>query len=381
MSPTENNDLLVMLNGGRPARIPYVLMAFANERALRKLLPKDCTDENTYYIPPKEFSCNPRTNESRKKAVRFGHEMDLSCLGTGKGGLVPFGHGGPGEVIQRVVEEGKDYKVTEMEGGSLRKIQFDPYSVLIGYRMPINKKTDLDNLILPDLEDPARFQDIEADVKYFNDNGFAVSGSIQGFLSGIHNNFYSYEKLLMDLALDEDFSKRIIKVLGEFNLRAAEKLLEKDVQIIEICDDLGNDLGLIISPDMYKNYFFPWYKDLCDLCHSNNAFVHFHSHGKIERLIPYFIEAGIDMLNPLDPNEGNNLTELIDTFGDKIILAGGIPGNSYLYSIDKLKEIIEYVCRVGRKSKKGYIIIDGGYYKEMSMEKFNKYRESFNKYR
>ena len=377
----KNNDLLILLNGERPNKIPYVRMGFANERALQKLLPKDFFDENTYYIPPKKFSSKPRTDESRKKAIKFGQEMDLSCLGVGKGGLVPFGHGGPGEVIQKVIEKGKDYKIVELEGGSLRKIQFNPYSVFIGYRMPINKKSDLDSLILPNLEDPIRFQDIKRDVKYFNDNGFLASGSIQGFFSGIHNNFYSYESFLTDLALNEDFSRKITKILGDFNLRAAEKLLERGVQIIEICDDFGSELGSLISPEMYKKYFFSWYKKLCELCHDRGAFVHFHSHGKIEKLIPYFIKAGIDIINPLDPNEGNDLEKLTQMFGDKIIFCGGIPGTSYLYPLDKLEERIKYVCQVGRKSKKGYIIMDGGYYEEMSVKSFNKYQELFQKYR
>ena len=377
----KNNNLLSLLNGERPDKIPYVLMSFSNERALWKLLPKVCLDENTYCIPSKEFSSKPRIDESREKAIKFGQEMDLSCLGVGKGGIVPFGHGGPGEVIPRVIKKGKDYKIVELEGGGLRKIQFNPYSIFYGYRMPINGKSDLDNFVLPNLENPTRFQDIKEDVKYFNANGFLASGSIQGFFSGVHNNFYRYENFLTDLALDEDFSRKIIKVLGEFNLKATEKLLERGVQIIEICDDLGTELGLQISPEMYKKYFFLWHKELCKLCHDRGAFVHFHSHGKIEKLIPYFIEAGIDIMNPFDPNEGNNLEKLIPMFGDKIIFCGGIAGDSYLYPMDKLEQRIKYVCQVGRKSKKGYIIMDGGYYEEMSVKSFNGHRELFQKYR
>lgn len=92
------------------------------------------------------------------------------------------------------------------------------------------------------------------------------------------------------------------------------------------------------------------------MCHDRGAFVHFHSHGRIEKLIPYFIETGIDIISPLDPNEGNDLEKLIQMLGDKIILCGGIPGISYLYPMDKLEERIKYVCQVGKKSKKGYVV-------------------------
>ncbi len=111
------------------------------------------------------------------------------------------------------------------------------------------------------------------------------------------------DKILVYLLLEPELVHKMMKKLGEFNLNAAESLLKCGVDSITFCDDMGSGNNLLFSPTLYEEFFFPWHKELADLCHSYRAYAHMHSHGNINKIMGKIVDAGIDMLNPCDPYE------------------------------------------------------------------------------
>lgn len=163
--------------------------------------------------------------------------------------------------------------------------------------------------------------------------------------------------------------------LAEFNLCAAENLLKKGIDCITFCDDLGSGQDLLFSPDLYKEVFFPYHKELADLCHSYKKYVHMHSHGSIKKILPYIIETGIDMLNPCDPYENMDLKSLKEEIGDKITLVGGINKFFFNWSTNKMKVFLEKTIKTGRVNG-GYILMDsGGIPENISKRKYDFYRK------
>lgn len=65
---------------------------------------------------------------------------------------------------------------------------------------------------------------------------------------------------------------------------------------IMFCEDWGTQLQTLISPEMWRDIFFPRTKKLCAMAHNYNMKVIMHSCGKIGAIIPGLIEAGIDAL-------------------------------------------------------------------------------------
>jgi uroporphyrinogen decarboxylase len=49
-----------------------------------------------------------------------------------------------------------------------------------------------------------------------------------------------------------------------------------------------------------------------------------HSDGRILDLAPYFVEAGLDCLNPLEVKAGMDLIQLKGRYGDRLAFMGGI---------------------------------------------------------
>ena len=89
--------------------------------------------------------------------------------------------------------------------------------------------------------------------------------------------------------------------------------------------DFGAQTGPFISPLAYRELYQPFHKAVNDWIHQNTLWKTFiHSCGSVRRLIPFFIEAGFDILNPVQTSAaGMNPQELKDQFGDQIVFWGG----------------------------------------------------------
>lgn len=103
-------------------------------------------------------------------------------------------------------------------------------------------------------------------------------------------------------------------------------------------DDLGYRNASLISPRHYKEIIFNADKLICDYFHDKNMKVFLHSCGCVKELIPYFIEAGIDCLQPLEVKAGMDLIELKKKYGDEMTFMGGIDARLYSNSDPKLIE-------------------------------------------
>ena len=89
--------------------------------------------------------------------------------------------------------------------------------------------------------------------------------------------------------------------------------------------DFGAQTGPFISPLAYRELYQPFHKAVNDWIHQNTLWKTFiHSCGSVRRLIPLFIEAGFDILNPVQTSAaGMDPQELKDQFGDQIVFWGG----------------------------------------------------------
>lgn len=65
------------------------------------------------------------------------------------------------------------------------------------------------------------------------------AAKIMGFFSGIHNNFYDFEPLLLDFFDRPEFVSRLTGRLAEWSLACVREVLTRGVKLIEVCDDLG----------------------------------------------------------------------------------------------------------------------------------------------
>lgn len=105
------------------------------------------------------------------------------------------------------------------------------------------------------------------------------------------------ERLFMDLAYGVKEVYKLREMLHEFYIREIRMWADTDVDGVSFMDDWGTQKALLISPDLWREFYKPLYKDYCDILHSKGKYVFFHSDGNIESIYPDLIEIGIDAIN------------------------------------------------------------------------------------
>ena len=114
----------------------------------------------------------------------------------------------------------------------------------------------------------------------------------------------------------------------EKNLRRMGKIIDRFgqyIQIVSLADDMGTQQGPMCSPLYLEEFCIPYYRKFCDFVHANSDIkVFLHCCGSIKPVIPLLIEAGIDILNPVQISAANmDPRELKDQFGSRICFWGG----------------------------------------------------------
>jgi hypothetical protein len=105
------------------------------------------------------------------------------------------------------------------------------------------------------------------------------------------------EDLYCDLALDEPETYRLRDKLHEFFLAEMRFWASTPVDGVGFMDDWGAQRSLLISPEKWRQFFKPLYREYCDILHAAGKYVFFHSDGFIEAIYPDLIEVGIDAVN------------------------------------------------------------------------------------
>jgi uroporphyrinogen decarboxylase len=144
---------------------------------------------------------------------------------------------------------------------------------------------------------------------------------------------------------------------------------------------LGYRGGTFFSPRHYEDQLHPVFKELCRYFHNHGMYVLLHSCGDVKDFIPFFIEEGIDCLEPLEVKAGMDLIHLKEKYGDKICLMGGIDVRLMALDDPKLieKEIKEKITVA--KEAGGYIYhSDHSVPMNISFKQYKKVIELLKKY-
>ena len=136
------------------------------------------------------------------------------------------------------------------------------------------------------------------------------------------------DNFLMDLAAEPAQVEKLLDALMERHLAVLAKACSAvgDVaDIIRFGDDLGTNNGPFMSPKTYRQLFKPRHTILCDYVHKHSRMKTFlHSCGSIRALLPDLIEAGYDVINPVQTNcRGMEPEGLKADFGKDICFWGG----------------------------------------------------------
>lgn len=158
------------------------------------------------------------------------------------------------------------------------------------------------------------------------------------------------DNFLMDLRADQRSVEKLLDALMEVHLSTLEKVCRAvgDVcDILRFGDDLGTNDGPFMSPNLYSRLFKPRHTRLCEYVHKNSQMKTFlHSCGSIYRLLPDLIEAGYDIINPVQTNCRDMEPEKLKRdFGKDICFWGGGCDTRSVLNHGASEEVRQHVLR------------------------------------
>ncbi len=136
------------------------------------------------------------------------------------------------------------------------------------------------------------------------------------------------DNFLMDVYADPDNVERLLDALLEIHLVTLDNVCKSVGDIVDFVkfgDDLGMDNGPFMAPEIYRTLFKPRHKQLCDFAKSHSSMIpYLHSCGSIFQLLPDLIDAGFEVINPVQTNCYQMEPErLKKEFGQDICFWGG----------------------------------------------------------
>lgn len=140
---------------------------------------------------------------------------------------------------------------------------------------------------------------------------------------------FGYEQFFVNIAIEKELMHEYFSRLAKAYLIDLEKILSrigKYVNVIQFGDDLGTQLAPQISVDMYREMIMPYHKvQYCFVKeHYPDVKVFLHSCGAIFKLIPSLIEAGVQILNPVQISaDGMDPVTIKEEFGKSLVFWGG----------------------------------------------------------
>jgi uroporphyrinogen decarboxylase len=123
---------------------------------------------------------------------------------------------------------------------------------------------------------------------------------------------------------------------------------------------------------MYRELVKPVHQRAAEWAHAKGVKVRLHSCGYVAPFIPDLIDAGIDVLNPLEVKAGMDPVALKRQYGDQLCLHGGL--NAVLF--ERPEELWEQMRQVipAMKENGGYwISSDHSVPESVSLETFREF--------
>lgn len=133
----------------------------------------------------------------------------------------------------------------------------------------------------------------------------------------------------MSTVMRPDYIHAIFEKQTEIAVNNFAKIYERignKIEAVFICGaDFGTQDSTFCSPDQFRELYLPYYKRINDWMHKHTEWKSFkHSCGAVESFMPLFIEAGFDIINPVQINaKGMDPRHLKNTYGKDLVFWGG----------------------------------------------------------
>ncbi|CAA7601393.1 Uroporphyrinogen decarboxylase [Acididesulfobacillus acetoxydans] len=189
-------------------------------------------------------------------------------------------------------------------------------------------------------DDTARYLESESE-RLYETTSYGIVGNWAGggfgdvftlpapWLTKVPHGIRKMEDWLTAHVLYQDYIRELFDMQSEIalkNLEIYRQAVGERIQVIWVSGtDFGTQNGPFFSPEIYRKLYKPFHKKLNDWIHKNtNWKIFYHSCGSVVSLLDDFVEAGVDILNPVQcSSAGMDPVMLKQKYGKTLVFWGG----------------------------------------------------------
>lgn len=206
----------------------------------------------------------------------------------------------------------------------------------------------------PDPKIKGNFESLKSEVDLLQGDILGIPSGYFGIWERTNGMLGLKENLVYPLTEPEIVIEMYEKIT-DYKIKVAQELIKMGFLVCHHGDDLAFQTSSFFSLEMYKKMLLPYHKKLFKIYKNAGAKIIYHSCGNVTPFIPYLIDAGVDVLEPVQPCM--DLKYLKNNFGKDLVFMGGINTQKILpfgtpFEVKKhVKEVIRTLGKDG-----GYII-------------------------
>lgn len=222
------------------------------------------------------------------------------------------------------------------------------YMELVEHPMAyVKTPEDVESFPFPDPLAEGRFDDAAMYIEKYKGEYF-IWGDVEVTIFALARNLVGMQKLLIDMALGEPYVEPLFDKCQDFTLAVAKRLVSLGVDGLLGGDDYGAQNGMLISPQMWRQYFREHHREFYAELKSLNPdlIIAHHCDGAVAPILGDWIEVGLEVFNPVQPNvPGHEPEDLKSQFGDRLSFWGAVD-QQRLLSFSTPEEIETQVKRI-----------------------------------
>jgi uroporphyrinogen decarboxylase len=190
----------------------------------------------------------------------------------------------------------------------------------------IHTASELARYRLPDPAAPGRFDIARNQAERYGQT-HALLGIIECTVFEMAWNLVGLEPFLADMALGRDYVGPLLDLVADYSIGIGLPLIELGADAMLTGDDLGMEIGPMISPGMWQRWLKPRLQRVLDAYRAAgpDLLLAYHTCGSVLPFVDELIEMGVQVLNPIQVTaRGMDAAWLKRTYGQRLAFCGGV---------------------------------------------------------
>jgi uroporphyrinogen decarboxylase len=181
------------------------------------------------------------------------------------------------------------------------------------------------NFPWPDVTADNRYEGLAERVAEYHRRGYAVNGELYQTIFERAWLMRGMEQLLMDFLAEPEMGHAICRSIAELRIEQARRLAALGVDILRLGDDVCTQKGLMMSVGTYRTFLKEPTREIIHAAKQVNpdVLVFMHCDGRVADMIEEYVDVGVDILNPVQP-ECNDFAEITRRSAGRLAFWGGI---------------------------------------------------------